>query len=204
MIKIKKKSKVILLCISLIGLFVLLFTVNGDIKSLEKTKIVANASNKYTVSKNDEGNDKDNYNDIVIEEVNVSNENTIVEEVSTEEVVEEVKEEIVYDGLTMGELSSKLERNMKNELSGYGSLYASYSLEKGVDPYLALAISLEETGCNFNCSNLVKSCNNVGGMKGYGCGAYGYFDSLDLGIRAFIDNIYIKIMLPMVYILLMR
>lgn len=97
---------------------------------------------------------------------------------------------IVYDGMTMDELASKLDRSLKNELSGKGYLYASYSLEKGVDPYLAVAISLEETGCNWNCSNLVKACNNVGGMKGSGCGSYGYFDSLDNGIRAFIDNIY--------------
>ena len=59
-----------------------------------------------------------------------------------------------------------------------------------MDPYLAVAISLEDTGCNYNCRSLLKSCNNVGGMKGSGCGAYGEFSSLDDGIRAFIDNIY--------------
>ena len=95
-----------------------------------------------------------------------------------------------YDGMTVEELASKLERSLKNELSGKGYLYASYSLEKGVDPYLAVAISLEETGCNWNCSRLVKTCNNVGGMKGSGCGSYGAFPTLDDGIKAFIDNIY--------------
>ena len=97
--------------------------------------------------------------------------------------------EIVYDNLTMDELILKLDRTLKNELAGKGYLYASYSLEKGVDPYLAVAITMEETGCNWNCSNLVKTCNNVGGMKGSGCGSYGYFNTLDEGIRAFIDNI---------------
>ena len=96
----------------------------------------------------------------------------------------------VYDGLTMQELASKLDRSLKNELSGKGYLYASYSLEKGVDPYLAVAISLEETGCNWNCSRLVRECNNVGGMKGKGCGSYGAFSTIDDGIKAFIDNIY--------------
>lgn len=96
----------------------------------------------------------------------------------------------VYDGMTMEELASKLDRSLKNELSGKGYLYASYSLEKGVDPYLAVAISLEETGCNWNCSKLVRECNNVGGMKGKGCGSYGAFSTIDDGIRAFIDNIY--------------
>ena len=97
--------------------------------------------------------------------------------------------EIVYDNLTMEELASKLDRTLRNELAGKGYLYASYSLEKGVDPYLAVAITMEETGCNWNCSNLVKTCNNVGGMKGSGCGSYGYFNTLDDGIKAFIDNI---------------
>lgn len=123
----------------------------------------------------------------------VLEEETNTSETTSEPVVEEpVIEEpvIVYDGQTMDELAARLERSMKNELSGKGYLYASYSLEKGVDPYLALAISLEETGCNWNCSHLVKACNNVGGMKGSGCGSYGAWPTLDDGIRAFIDNIY--------------
>ena len=85
------------------------------------------------------------------------------------------KKAFVYDGMTLEELASKLDRSLKNELSGKGYLYASYSLEKGVDPYLAVAISLEETGCNWNCRQLVNTCNNVGGMKGSGCGSYGAF-----------------------------
>ena len=116
-------------------------------------------------------------------------ENTTVEQ-STPVVEEVVAEPVVYEGMTLNELASKLNRSLKNELTDKGYLYASYSIEKGVDPYLAVAISLEETGCNYNCSSLLKSCNNVGGMKGSGCGAYGAFGSLDDGIRAFIDNIY--------------
>ena len=116
-------------------------------------------------------------------------ENTTVEQ-STPVVEKVVSEPVVYEGMTLNELASKLNRSLKNELTDKGYLYASYSIEKGVDPYLAVAISLEETGCNYNCSSLLKSCNNVGGMKGSGCGAYGAFSSLDDGIRAFIDNIY--------------
>lgn len=97
---------------------------------------------------------------------------------------------IVFDGMTLDELSEKIERSLANELSGYGSFIANYSLDKGVDPYLATAIMLHETGCTWGCSNLVKSCNNVGGMKGYGCGSYSYFSSLEEGIEKFIDNIY--------------
>ena len=100
---------------------------------------------------------------------------------------EERKE--VYDNMTLEELAAKLNKSLNDDLANKGYLYASYCLEKGVDPYLAVAISLEETGCTWTCSSLVKSCNNVGGMKGYGCGAYGYFPTLDDGIKSFIDNI---------------
>ncbi len=99
---------------------------------------------------------------------------------------------IVFDGLTMEELITKLNRNLYNELSNKGELYARYSIEKGVDPYLAVAISLEETGCKWGCSGLVKYCNNVGGMIGSGCEGFSRWSSLDEGIMAFIDNIYIN------------
>lgn len=122
------------------------------------------------------------------ENTNTSDNDSIVGLVNLNMV--EAKKAAIYDGMTVEELASKLDRSLKNELSGKGYLYASYCLEKGVDPYLAVAISLEETGCTWNCSKLVKTCNNVGGMKGKGCGSYGYFPTLDDGIRAFIDNIY--------------
>ena len=98
--------------------------------------------------------------------------------------------EIVYDGLTLDELTNKLNKSLNSTIAGKGDLIASYSLEKGVDPYMAEAIILQETGCKWDCSYLVKSCNNVGGQKGSGCGGYSYFPSLDEGIKAFIDNLY--------------
>ena len=92
--------------------------------------------------------------------------------------------------MTIDELSSKIEDSLNSDISGYGYFIANYSLEKGIDPYLATAIMLHETGCTWGCSSLVKNCNNVGGMKGSGCGAYGYFNTLEEGIQKFIDNIY--------------
>lgn len=97
--------------------------------------------------------------------------------------------QVVYDGMTMDELINKLNRSLKSDLSGYGSSFAKYSIEYGVDPYLAVAVTLHETGCNWNCSNLVKTCNNVGGMKGSGCGEYSSFATLDEGIRQMISNL---------------
>lgn len=96
---------------------------------------------------------------------------------------------IVYDNMTMDELSMKLDRVLHSTMSGKGNLIATYSLEVGVDPYLATAIILLETGCNSSCSRMVNTCNNVGGMKGSGCGAYASFSTLDEGIKAFIDNL---------------
>ena len=196
MFRFKKKIMVLFLSFSLIFLLVLLFTVDGDVNNLTSNKVVYNSNNTFSSFKK-EKIELENNDEIKVEESDFKENNELSDNkedstnIEPEEVIEEVSAEpVVYDGLSLNELASKLERSMKNELSGFGYLYASYSLEKGVDPYLALAISLEETGCNFNCSNLVKSCNNVGGMKGTGCGAYGYFNTLDDGIRAFIDNIY--------------
>ncbi len=97
---------------------------------------------------------------------------------------------IVYDNLTMQALADKLERSMNSTISGSGYHFASKALELGVDPYLALAIVLEETGCTWNCSSLVNNCHNIGGQKGTGCGAYQYFDSLEAGIDGFLNNLY--------------
>jgi len=140
----------------------------------------------------------DNKNELAILERKVENlqqestleeaDNTENEEVSDEDTEVET-DPIVYDGMTLDELGAKLDRTLADTLAGKGYLYASYSLEKGVDPYLAVAITMEETGCAWGCSNLVVSCNNVGGMKGSGCGSYSAFPTIDDGIRAFIDNI---------------
>lgn len=100
--------------------------------------------------------------------------------------------EIVYDGMTLEELGTKLNRSLKSTLSGYGKVFAQLSLDNGVDPYVAIAIVLHETGCySGKCSTLTSQCNNVGGMKGSpGCGGpYKRFSTLDQGIQAFIENL---------------
>lgn len=135
--------------------------------------------------------------DTIVEEEQKKEE--IIKNEKEEEIknnVENLKEIVdpkVYDGLTMTELTQKLERNLNSTLSGYGYLFASYSLSLGLDPYLALAITLQETGCKWNCSTLVKECNNVGGMKGSpGCngGSYKAFPTLEEGIKSYLDNLY--------------
>lgn len=99
----------------------------------------------------------------------------------------------VYDGMTIEELADKINRNLgTGYIAGKGYLIATQCIEKGIDPYVAVAIMLHETGCRSNCSKLVVSCNNVGGQKGApGCngGSYKAFNTLDEGIIGFIDNL---------------
>ena len=126
--------------------------------------------------------------DYIFEKVE-SEKQRIMEEKKKEEEERRKAEEaakIVYDGLTLEELAAKLNRFLKNELKGQGMLIASYSLEQGVDPYIAASIMMHETGCKWNCSSLMKRCNNVGGKKGSGCGSYQYYDSLESGIKGLI------------------
>ena len=126
----------------------------------------------------------------------------MIEEEAKEEFVDTISElskennvtkrVIVYDGMTMSELTEKLNRSLKSTIAGKGDVFASYSLERGVDPYLAVSIMLLETGCNWSCSSLMRKCNNVGGQKGSpSCdgGSYKSYPSLDEGIKGFIDNI---------------
>lgn len=128
-------------------------------------------------------------NNNIITEVNIEEE--VFAEPNLEETV--VEPEIVFDGLTLDELSDKLDRNLNSNIAGYGRVFATKSVELGLDPYLAVAIMLHETGCKWNCSYLMRECNNVGGMKGSpGCagGSYRRFDTLDEGIDTYLTYLY--------------
>lgn len=94
---------------------------------------------------------------------------------------------IVYDNLSMDQLTYKLNKTLKSNLSGTGNIFAKYSVEYGIDPYLAVAIVLHETGCNSKCSAAVRNKNNVGGMMSKG--GLIRFSSLEEGIKAFIVNL---------------
>lgn len=120
-------------------------------------------------------------------------------EIKAQAIVKEeekpVEPVIVYDGLTMDQLTEKLNRVLKSTLAGTGSSFASYSIELGVDPYLAVAIVFQETGCYYGtCSAMVNQCYNVGGMKGgySSCGGtdYAAYGTLDEGIKSYIYNLY--------------
>lgn len=104
----------------------------------------------------------------------------------------EEADEIVFEGMTLDELADKLNKSLKSDLAGSGYYYAKYAMQYQVDPYLAVAISLHETGCNNKCSYMVVNCNNVGGQKfkpACGNSAYGRNDTLEQGIERFVRNI---------------
>lgn len=94
---------------------------------------------------------------------------------------------IVYEGLTLEELSAKLDNILNSTLSGYGNTIATLSLERNVDPVVATSIILVETGCKWKCSYLVRNNNNVGGMRGRN--GYMKFSSLEEGLTAFVGNL---------------
>ena len=101
--------------------------------------------------------------------------------------------EIIYDGLTLTELTNKLNKNLSSTLTNTGHYFANYYKKTGLDPYLAVAIVLHETGCKWTCSKLVRECNNVGGMKGSpkcNGGSYRKYDTLEEGINGYLDMLY--------------
>lgn len=127
--------------------------------------------------------------EVVSEETNVN-----LEIPKAEEQEEVVVDNILFDGLTEQELIDKLNRSLKNELSGTAVDFVNYYKSTGLDPYLAIAIILHETGCSWTCSNLVKVCFNFGGMKGgpnyYNGTSYTCFASKEEGINAYLNMLY--------------
>ena len=102
-------------------------------------------------------------------------------------------DEIIYDGLTLKELTEKLNKNLTSTLSNTGHYFANYYTKTGLDPYLAVAIVLQETGSKWTCSKLVRNCNNIGGIKGSpkcNGGSYKQYDSLESGINGYLDMLY--------------
>ncbi len=96
-----------------------------------------------------------------------------------------------YAGMTLEEVAAQLEKSLKNDISGKGMVIASKCIELGVDPFIATAIIMHETGCGQNqCSSLARNCYNFGGQKGSGCGAYKKYNSIDEGLEGMITNLY--------------
>ncbi len=158
---------------------------------------------KVEESKTDTNEVNQTEKEVVIQEALVLNNPVEVEKqeenkVENEEVQDVYLEypQIVYEDMTLEQLGEKLNRSLKSTVSGYGPLFASKAIELGIDPYLAVAIMLHETGCNNakdGCSYKVRACNNVGGQKGGpSCdgGEYKAYATLEEGIVGFMENLY--------------
>ena len=104
---------------------------------------------------------------------------------------EEKRNTVVYKNMTTNELITLINKSLYSDIANKGELIVTHCLERGVDPITATAIMLQETGCKWGCSALVKKCHNVGGVVGSpACsGAFRGYDSLDSGIKLFIDNL---------------
>ena len=100
---------------------------------------------------------------------------------------------IIYDGMTLTELTDKLNKSLNGYLTNTGYFFANYTKKTGLDPYLALSIVLLETGCKWSCSSITRECNNIGGLKGGpSCNGKSYkkYNTLGEGIDGFLDIIY--------------
>lgn len=190
------KAKAISATLSLLGIIMIIIAVvlQSDVSS--KTKIMENKQEKVNVA-NMSSSNRVTETKVVEAQTTLDTTNVKVEEVSMEEApqAEYIPPRIeVYAGMTMDELSAKLDRSLGDGyIAGKGRLIATKALELGVDPYVATAIMLHETGCKYNCSSLVVRCNNVGGQKGgpsCGGGSYKAYATIDEGIVGHIENLY--------------
>lgn len=137
---------------------------------------------------------------MIVKSVKTKNENEVVKptfkevemETSPASVIVPPRVE-VYESMTLEELGEKLNRSLGGDIvAGKGQLIAAECVNKGVDPYIATAILLHETGCGSSCSSLARTCYNFGGQKGApGCngGSYKQFSSIDEGLVGLIDNL---------------
>lgn len=104
----------------------------------------------------------------------------------------EYEKKHTFNGEKDTEIARKINKYFNSTLKGKGEFLVNYSLEVGLDPYLAAAVMLQETGCYWTCSKLTRSCNNVGGQKGKpSCngGSYRKFDTLEEGMKFTINKL---------------
>lgn len=169
----KRKLKIehisdILMMVSIMMISTGIFLQNGTDRSLELSKLDA----KSVATNLSKAATKD----LSLEEVNLETAPASVLRIE------------VYQGMTMEELSAKLNKSLGGILAGHGNTIAEHSLKVGADPYVVTAIMMHETGNG--TSRIANGCYNFGGQKGYGCGAYKRYNSVDEGLTGMIDNLY--------------
>lgn len=191
------KARVISITMSMVG--ILMLTVATMIETnANETKVMKNEVNNTNVVNMSVANriEKKKNDFVPVVQQPVEEQKEEIQEVSMEQApqAEYIPPRVeVYEGMTLEELADKLNRNLgTGAISGKGIVIASKCIELGVDPYVATAIMLHETGCKSSCSRLVNTCNNVGGQKGSpACsGSYKGYATIDEGIIGHIENLY--------------
>ena len=189
------KSRVVGITLLASGIFMIYMAsiVNNEIPNSEKNNVSNSSIDMVNVINMSSANRETN---VEVVDMNLVNDNDSVEEITMEQAPQSVyipPRVAVYEGMTLEELGEKINHSLgTTTLSGKGLLIASKCIELGVDPYIATAIMLHETGCPNNCSKLLIACNNVGGQKGSpncGNGSYKYYATLDDGIVGHIENL---------------
>ena len=173
-----QKIKIICIITSFVGVMMISIGLVLQEKSINSFKIDSLATNTNLIIKRKENN---------IEREDIQ----LLKEIKVETTNASLLRQEVFEGMTIDELAEKINRTLKNEISGQGYTIANKCIELGVDPYIATAIIMHETGCGQNqCSSLARNCYNFGGQKGPGCGAYRKYDSIDEGLEGMIRNLY--------------
>ena len=173
-----QKIRIICIITSVVGIIMIAigFTMQGNNLDNFKMNSIATSANHMINKK---------------EEKIISEENPLLKEIKMETTNASLLRQEVYEGMTIDELAEKLNRTLKNEISGQGYTIANKCIELGVDPYIATAIIMHETGCGQSrCSNIARNCYNFGGQKGTGCGAYKRYNSIEEGLEGMITNLY--------------
>jgi len=173
-----QKIRIICIITSVVGIIMIAigFTMQGNNLDNFKMNSIATSANHMINKK---------------EEKIISKENPLLKEIKMETTNASILRQEVYEGMTIDELAEKLNRTLKNEISGQGYTIANKCIELGVDPYIATAIIMHETGCGQSrCSNIARNCYNFGGQKGTGCGAYKRYNSIEEGLEGMITNLY--------------
>ena len=177
-----KKIKLISSTAMLVG--ILMISLGFYVQSTEQTTNL----NSLKIEEFDVKNMATSVNKVVKDNNKEDNDNFSLTEIDMETAPASVLRVEVFQGMTMEELSKKLDKSLGGILAGHGKTIAEHSLKVGVDPYIVTAIMMHETGNG--TSRIANSCYNFGGQKGSGCGAYKRYGSVDEGLKGMIDNLY--------------
>lgn len=179
-----KISRGLALGIMCLFLFVMMMVV------IDESSVLHSSTTSISVASANKINDDADVIDIsnIAYEVNDRIDDTSISLIATN--IERIE---VYNGMTIEELSIKLNKSLKGVLANQGNYIATRSLALGIDPYMVVAIMLHETGCKWTCSTLARVNYNVGGMRG--ASGWQKFNSIQDGIDGFLNNLsknYIK------------